>query len=321
MAGGTSFAAPIMAGIQALINQHTGSRQGNPNPTYYSLASAEYGANGSASCNSTLGNGVAATCIFYDVTEGDMDVPCTGINNCYDPAGTYGVLSTSNGSFLPAYPATVGWDFATGLGSVNATNLVMAFGGSATPTPTAAATPTATSTGSVTPTATATSTGSATPTATSGTPTATATPTATQTATATATATNTATATMTPTATPTQTPVASALKVTPKNLNFKTVKRGSSKTLKLTLQNGAKKGAPITFGSPIAMVPASNPQQFGFPQGDGSNCPAQLSPKQKCNLFLIFVPQSPGGQFSSVTIFDNASNGPQQVIPLSGKGK
>src|SRR5215469_15537223 len=111
-----------------------------------------------------------------------MDVPCTGINNCYDPAGTYGVLSTSNGSFLPAYPATVGWDFATGLGSVNATNLVMAFGGSATPTPT--------STGSVTPTATATSTGSATPTATSGTPTATATPTATQTATATATATN-----------------------------------------------------------------------------------------------------------------------------------
>ena len=68
------------------------------------------------------------------------------------------------------------------------------------------------------------------------------------------------------------------------------------------------------------MVPAGNPQQFGFPQSGGSNCPAQLSPNQKCNLFLIFVPQSPGGQFSSVTIFDNASNRPQ-VIPLSGKGK
>ena len=30
-AGGTSFAAPIMAGVQALINQHAGARQGNPN--------------------------------------------------------------------------------------------------------------------------------------------------------------------------------------------------------------------------------------------------------------------------------------------------
>ena len=54
--GGTSFAAPIMAGIQSLINQKTGSGQGNPNPTYYSLAAAEYGEGGSGSCNSTLGN-------------------------------------------------------------------------------------------------------------------------------------------------------------------------------------------------------------------------------------------------------------------------
>ena len=31
LAGGTSFAAPIMAGIQALVNQKLGANQGNPN--------------------------------------------------------------------------------------------------------------------------------------------------------------------------------------------------------------------------------------------------------------------------------------------------
>ncbi|MDR3388587.1 MAG: protease pro-enzyme activation domain-containing protein [Rudaea sp.] len=122
--GGTSFASPIMAGIQALVNQRTGSAQGNPNPTYYALAKTEYGTNGNANCNSTLGNAVAGTCIFYDVTQGDMDVNCTGTNDCYRPSGTNGVLSTSNASYSPAYKTTTGWDFATGIGSVNATNLV-----------------------------------------------------------------------------------------------------------------------------------------------------------------------------------------------------
>ena len=104
-AGGTSFASPIMASIQALANQASGSRWGNPNPMYYSLAAAEYGASGSASCNSALGNGVGSACIFYDVmqipllytgtgTGGDNDIPCTG-TNCYRPSGTYGVLSTA----------------------------------------------------------------------------------------------------------------------------------------------------------------------------------------------------------------------------------
>jgi hypothetical protein len=122
--GGTSFASPIMAGIQALVNQKTGSSQGNPNPAYYSLATAEYGASGSTTCNSTLGNGVASTCTFYDVTQGDMDVNCTGTNNCYRPSGTNGVLSTSNSSYAKAYGTGTGWDFATGIGSVNAANLV-----------------------------------------------------------------------------------------------------------------------------------------------------------------------------------------------------
>ena len=122
-AGGTSFAAPILAGIQALVNQKHG-RQGNPNPTYYRLAAAEYGTGGNAACNSTKGNGTASTCTFYDVTQGDMDVNCTGTHSCYKPSGTYGVLSTSNSSYSPAYGTTTGWDFATGIGTVNATNLV-----------------------------------------------------------------------------------------------------------------------------------------------------------------------------------------------------
>jgi subtilase family serine protease len=125
-AGGTSFAAPIMAGIQALVNQKVNARQGNPNPVYYQLARAEYGSSGSSACNSSNGNGVASTCVFYDVTQGDMDVNCTGNANCYDPsgAGTQGVLSTSNNSFSPAFGTTTGWDFATGIGSLNAANLV-----------------------------------------------------------------------------------------------------------------------------------------------------------------------------------------------------
>ncbi len=128
--GGTSFASPILAGIQALVNQETGSSWGNPNPTYYALAGSEYGTTGSPSCNSTLGNATAISCIFYDVTQGDMDVDCTGTQNCYLPSGTYGVLSTSSSSFQRAYGTGTGWDFATGIGSVNAYNLVANWPGS-----------------------------------------------------------------------------------------------------------------------------------------------------------------------------------------------
>jgi hypothetical protein len=68
----------------------------------------------------TVGSG----CIFYDVTQGDMDVNCTGTHKCYRPSGTNGVLSTSDTSYLKAYGTTTGWDFATGIGTVNATNFV-----------------------------------------------------------------------------------------------------------------------------------------------------------------------------------------------------
>src|SRR5260370_14236896 len=52
-----------------------------------------------------------------------MDVDWVG-PNCYLAGAPVGVLSTSNTAFAPAYGATLGWDFATGIGTVNAANLV-----------------------------------------------------------------------------------------------------------------------------------------------------------------------------------------------------
>ncbi len=128
-ASGTSFAAPIVAGIQALVNQVYGSPQGNPNYVYYRLAAGEYGKKGSKTCNSSRGNKVGSFCIFYDVTAGDNDAACTGKENCYRPTikgetPVYGVLSTSDKHYDPAYTATTGYDLATGLGTINVYNLV-----------------------------------------------------------------------------------------------------------------------------------------------------------------------------------------------------
>jgi subtilase family serine protease len=132
-AGGTSFASPIMAGIQALVNQKTGETWGNPNSVYYAMAT------GSAVCNSSNGSAAGSGCIFYNVTEGDNVVNCSGTTDCYgaststsghghshygNPPSANGALSTSTTTLAPAYGAGTGWNFATGIGSVNAANLV-----------------------------------------------------------------------------------------------------------------------------------------------------------------------------------------------------
>ena len=122
--GGTSCSSVIMAGIQALVNQKWG-RQGNPNPVYYKIAAGEYGASGNSACNSSLGNAVGHSCVFRDVTQGDIDVNCSGLLNCYSGLGINGVLSISSFTYAKAYGTTTGWDFSTGIGSVNAYNLVM----------------------------------------------------------------------------------------------------------------------------------------------------------------------------------------------------
>ena len=96
--GGTSASSPMMAGIQALVNQKWGIRAGNPNPTYYSIANAEFGSSGNSACysiNQPDRRGLGSACAFYDITQGDIEVNCTGTHvNCYNPGGTDGVTST-----------------------------------------------------------------------------------------------------------------------------------------------------------------------------------------------------------------------------------
>ena len=123
-AGGTGVTTPLLAGVQAMVDQHEKAPQGNPNYVYYSLARQEFGARGNAACSASLGPDVDPSCVFHDVTEGDNDIPCTGPLNCYDPSGTYGVLSKRRNALVKAWNAKLGWDFASGLGSFNVTNLI-----------------------------------------------------------------------------------------------------------------------------------------------------------------------------------------------------
>ena len=92
--GGTSASSPAMAGIMALINQYTGGRNGNPNPYLYALAAK-------------------APSVYHDVDTGTNSVPCSGGSpNCSTAAPTVGILT--------GHTAGVGFDLATGWGSVDA---------------------------------------------------------------------------------------------------------------------------------------------------------------------------------------------------------
>ena len=124
-AGGTSASTPAFAGIMGLVDQKTGERQGNANYVLYSLA-----AKTGASCSSTASMAATAntsSCIFYDVVTGNNSVACQGgTPNCSSTTnGSYGVLEVSPPSYTtPAWTTAAGYDLATGLGSVNAANLV-----------------------------------------------------------------------------------------------------------------------------------------------------------------------------------------------------
>ena len=101
---GTSASAPSFAGIMALVVQQYG-RQGQANYVLYRLAAAEK----FSQCNGSNTTGsLDPTCIFNDVTQGNNAVP--------------GELNYGTASAL--HQAGTGYDLATGLGSVNATNLV-----------------------------------------------------------------------------------------------------------------------------------------------------------------------------------------------------
>jgi len=130
--GGTSSASPTFAGMMALVNHNIAvnhltlsPRQGNANYVLYNLASLQSALN----CNSSAGPNPA--CTFYDLTKGNNSVPCVGGSfSCSSSTpGTFGIeesmdLNTGNLTGLPAWDAAIGLDLATGLGSINATNLV-----------------------------------------------------------------------------------------------------------------------------------------------------------------------------------------------------
>jgi subtilase family serine protease len=96
VAGGTSFAAPIFAGMLAIINQAKGynSGQGLIQPTLYGLAA----------------NNATYALAFHDITSGG--------NQCN--AGSTICNAAGSGS----YAAGTGYDEATGLGSIDLTKLI-----------------------------------------------------------------------------------------------------------------------------------------------------------------------------------------------------
>ncbi|MGH9486833.1 MAG: protease pro-enzyme activation domain-containing protein [Terriglobales bacterium] len=102
---GTSAAAPAFAGLMALVDQSQNQAQGLVNPTLYGLAAQQP----QGACYSSAPP--ISSCTFNDVTQGNNFVPCT--------AGSAGC--GANGEM--GFSAAPGYDEATGLGSVNASNL------------------------------------------------------------------------------------------------------------------------------------------------------------------------------------------------------
>ena len=119
--GGTSVAAPIFAGMMAIIAQSKGNTTGMGlvNPTLYTLAS----------------NSSTYASAFHDITSGNN--ACTVGTTYADGVSTttgatlYGPACASGGS----YSATTGYDLATGLGSVDLNNLLTAWPGTTATAP------------------------------------------------------------------------------------------------------------------------------------------------------------------------------------------
>ncbi|WP_041598080.1 Ig-like domain repeat protein [Granulicella tundricola] len=119
--GGTSASAPSMAGILALVEQKNGQYQGLANYKLYALANAQ-----TSTCNSSTQTDPtqSSACVFHDITEGSNTMTCTGTT-----AGcTVAVPGTTTYKQLSGWAATPGYDLATGLGTINAANLVSAWG-------------------------------------------------------------------------------------------------------------------------------------------------------------------------------------------------
>jgi uncharacterized membrane protein len=93
--GGTSAASPSFAGLMALVVQKTGAAQGNANPIFYSMGRNQF---------------TGGIVVYHDTTSGNNSVPG-----------------------IAGFSAGVGYDLATGWGSVDASNLVNFWNNNATP--------------------------------------------------------------------------------------------------------------------------------------------------------------------------------------------
>ena len=105
MVGGTSAAAPTFSAILTLVEQYlSSSGLANINPNLYSLAASNHSA-------------------FHDATTGNNIVPCT--------SGTTGCPATA--PFQYGFTTGTGYDQVTGLGSVDANALAVAWKASLDP--------------------------------------------------------------------------------------------------------------------------------------------------------------------------------------------
>ena len=116
---------PSWPGFRRSSIRKPASARATPTPVYYALAAKEYGSDGSSFVQFyDRQSARIAVARFTDVTQGDTDVTCTGSINCYAPSGTNGVLSLSEFLVSTRIHRKRRPDFATGMGTVNAYNLV-----------------------------------------------------------------------------------------------------------------------------------------------------------------------------------------------------
>jgi hypothetical protein len=112
--GGTSFAAPAFAGVVALMNQKSQTALGNINYALYQLGATQYGGNGAA--------------VFNDITTGSNAEPCL-IGTLALPPSTPCPITNPDDEIgiLPGYGANVGYDDASGLGSIDVAKMADAW--------------------------------------------------------------------------------------------------------------------------------------------------------------------------------------------------
>ena len=116
--GGTSVSSPVFAGIVTLLNQYLGSSGGlgNINPTLYSLAATP------------------SNLAFHPVEVGNIGAFCSPGTPSNQPVALQCPSSGPNAGFLgfdaSNFDPTTGYNLATGLGSVDATNLAIAWAAS-----------------------------------------------------------------------------------------------------------------------------------------------------------------------------------------------